>query len=64
MLLQQAAKVEGSEYDSHLCLAKLYVSQARYKDALEELDLVIDIRTSDSVNAYRAAIANLVSAAE
>ena len=64
MLLQQAARVEGSEYDSHLCLAKLYVSQARYKDALEELDLVIDIRASDSIQTYRTAIANLVSASE
>ena len=64
MLLQQAARVEGSEYDSHLCLAKLYVSQTRYKDALEELDLVIDIRASDSIQTYRTAIANLVSASE
>ena len=63
MLLQQAARVEGSEYDARLELAKIHVSSARYEDALEQLDLVLKISSTKEVQTYRDAIANLAEAA-
>lgn len=63
MLLQQAARIEGSEYEARLELAKLHVARTRYEDALKQLDLVLKIRSTDSIQNYRAAIANLAEAA-
>lgn len=63
MLLQQAARVEHSEYEARLELAKLQVSRARYEDALEQLDLALKIRSTKDVLTYRSAISNLAEAA-
>lgn len=63
MLLQQASKIEGYEYNARLELAKLYVSLSRYPEALEELDLVLKIRSSLAISTYRNAVANLAEAA-
>lgn len=63
MLLQQAARIEGHEYQARLELAKLHVATHRYDDALKELKLVLKIRSTDSVQSYRDAIEMLAEAA-
>lgn len=63
MLLQQAARVEGHEYDARLELAKLYVATQRYEEALKELRTLLKIRSTDSLRSYRAAVEKLAEAA-
>ena len=64
MLLQQAARIEGSAYESQVELAKLYVATTRYPDALAQLDKAIKARPSESLETYRSAIQDLSKAAE
>lgn len=64
MLLQQAARVENSGYDALVELAKLYVATKRYRDALDQLDDALNLRPSESLETYRAAVLNLAEAAE
>lgn len=63
MLLQQAARVEGHEYTAAIELAKIYVTNARYDDAVIQLDKALEIRVSDEITAYRKAVAHLAEAA-
>ena len=64
MLLQQAARVEGFEYETSIELAKLYVTTGRYQDALKELDEALKINRSDAIQTYRDAVARLAEAAQ
>lgn len=64
MLLQQAGRVEGHAYTSHIELAKLYVASVRYNDAVAELDKALKIRSTGPIEAYRKAVARLAEAAE
>ena len=64
MLLQQAGRVEGHAYTTHIELAKLYVATARYRDAVTKLDMALKIRTTDSITTYRDAVARLAEASE
>ncbi|BDS08308.1 hypothetical protein NT6N_33480 [Oceaniferula spumae] len=64
MLLQQAARIEGSEYEARVELAKLHVSGNRYEEALKQLDLALKIRPSEAVTSYRNAIEKLAEAAQ
>ena len=64
MMLEQAARVEGHEYNAHLELAKVCVSTRRYKVALKHLDEALKIRSSDELLTYRDAIQNLSVASE
>lgn len=64
MLLQQAARIEGSAYESQVELAKLYVAITRYRDAIVQLDKAIKARPSESLETYREAIQDLADAAE
>ena len=63
MLLQQAARVEGSEYEARIEMGKIYVSTGRYNKATKELDLALKIRPTDNIQNYRDAVANLSEAA-
>jgi len=64
MLLEQAKRIEGHEYVSHVELAKIDVASKRYRDAIAELDKALKIRPSDAIRDYRDAVARLASAAE
>lgn len=64
MLLEQAKRVEGHAYPSHVELAKLHVASKRYRDALAELNQALHIRPSDAIRDYRDAVARLATAAE
>jgi tetratricopeptide (TPR) repeat protein len=63
MLLQQAARVEGFEYETSIELAKLYVTTGRYQDALKQLDEALKVNRSDAIQTYRDAVARLAEAA-
>lgn len=63
MLLQQAGRVEGFEYETSIELAKLHVATGRYHDALKQLDEALEINRSDSIQSYRDAVARLAEAA-
>lgn len=62
MLFQQAKKIQGNQYAAAMELAKLYVSLTRYSDAVEQLNQALKIRSSQEVEDYRDAVANLVNA--
>ncbi|MBT8037436.1 MAG: tetratricopeptide repeat protein [Verrucomicrobiae bacterium] len=64
MLLQQAARVEGFEYEASIELAKLYVTMARYRAAVKQLDRALDIRSSTAIETYREAVIYLAEASE
>ncbi len=64
MFLQQAGRVEGHVYTTHIELAKLYVATSRYSDAVTELDKALKIRSSESIKTYRNAVARLAEASE
>lgn len=64
MLLQQAGRVEGYEYTAHIELAKLYVASARYRDAVDQLDKALEIRSTKAIQTYRSAVTRLVEASE
>lgn len=64
MLFQQAQRVEGHEYNTSIELAKLYVATGRYHDALKQLDQALKIRSSESIQDYRAAVIGLIEASK
>ena len=64
MLFQQAARIESSTYDARVNLAKLYVSSARYRDAINQLDKALKIQPSIALETYRTALHDLAEAAE
>ena len=64
MLLQQATKVKSYRARAQIELAKLYVSQARYKEAIKQLDQSLKDTPNQSVKEYRDAVAHLAEAAE
>ncbi|MDC0088084.1 tetratricopeptide repeat protein [Akkermansiaceae bacterium] len=59
MLLQQAARVDDSTYEAKVALAKLYVSQKRYEEALSQLDSAIKLQRTESMIEYRTAVSRL-----
>jgi tetratricopeptide (TPR) repeat protein len=64
MLLQQAIRIEGFAYEAQVDLAKLYVSSARYRDAISLLDKALQLTPSDALKAYREAVLKLAEASE
>ena len=62
MMLEQASRVKGHEYNAHLELAKVCVSTRRYATAIRHLDKAMKIRSSDELLSYREAINNLLKA--
>lgn len=62
MLLQQAARVDGSTYDATVALAKLYISQKRYKEALSQLNSAIKLHSTEPMIEYRDAVSRLAKA--
>ena len=64
MLLEQAGRVEGHEYQSRVELAKILVATRRYADAVTELDQALEIRPSEAIGDYRDAVVQLAAAAD
>lgn len=64
MLLEQAGRVEGHEYQSRVELAKIFVATKRYTNAVDELDQALEIRPGKAIRDYRDAVVQLAAAAE
>lgn len=62
LLLERATTDLANAYEAHVELARLRVSQQRYQSALESVDAAIEIRGSEQLSRYRAAISNTLSA--
>ena len=64
MLLDQAAGVEGHEYNASLERAKVRVAIKNYTEAVADLDKALEIRPSEELRRYREAIHYLATANE
>ena len=64
MLLDQAARVEGHEYNASLERAKVRVAIKNYTEAVADLDKALEIRPSEELRRYREAIHHLATANE